>query len=176
MKIRLKLDKEFHLIDPIFFKKKFRYIFQSFLASIALMVVLIIGDNIAQGAIIAGIAGTAALISFAPHSYASSTRRVLGGHLLSVIVGGSSIFLISLFSIDYTSASNLIIYINSSICIGILIILMGILNCEHAPAAGCLLGLTYSGIDLNSVAFIIFSAVILSLIRIILLKWIKNLV
>ena len=176
MKIRLKLDKEFHLIDPIFFKKKFRYIFQSFLASIALMVVLLIGDNIAQGAIIAGIAGTAALISFAPHSYASSTRRVLGGHLLSVIVGGSSIFLISLFSIDYTSASNLIIYINSSICIGILIILMGILNCEHAPAAGCLLGLTYSGIDLNSVAFIIFSAAILSLIRIILLKWIKNLV
>tara|TARA_Y100001954_G_scaffold98622_1_gene107416 strand:- start:3134 stop:3664 length:531 start_codon:yes stop_codon:yes gene_type:complete len=176
MKIRLKLDKEFHLIDPIFFKKKFRYILQSFLASIALMVVLLIGDNIAQGAIIAGIAGTAALISFAPHSYASSTRRVVGGHLLSVIVGGSSIFLISLFSIDYTSASNLIIYINSSICIGILIILMGILNCEHAPAAGCLLGLTYSGIDLNSVAFIIFSAVILSLIRIILLKWIKNLV
>ena len=140
------------------------------------MVVLLIGDNIAQGAIIAGIAGTAALISFAPHSYASSTRRVVGGHLLSVIVGGSSIFLISLFSIDYTSASNLIIYINSSICIGILIILMGILNCEHAPAAGCLLGLTYSGIDLNSVAFIIFSAAILSLIRIILLKWIKNLV
>ena len=176
MKIRLKLDKEFHLIDPIFFKKKFRYIFQSFLASIALMVVLLIGDNIAQGAIIAGIAGTAALISFAPHSYASSTRRVVGGHLLSVIVGGSSIFLISLFSIDYTSASNLIIYINSSICIGVLIILMGILNCEHAPAAGCLLGLTYSGIDLNSVAFIIFSAAILSLIRIILLKWIKNLV
>ena len=176
MKIRLKLDKEFHLIDPIFFKKKFRYIFQSFLASIALMVVLIVGDNIAQGAIIAGIAGTAALISFAPHSYASSTRRVVGGHLLSVTVGGSSIFLISLFSIDYTSASNLIIYINSSICIGILIILMGILNCEHAPAAGCLLGLTYSGIDLNSVAFIIFSAAILSLIRIILLKWIKNLV
>lgn len=176
MKIRLKLDREFHLIDPVFFKKKFRYIFQSFLASIALMVVLIVGDNIAQGAIIAGIAGTAALISFAPHSYASSTRRVVGGHLLSVIVGGSSIFLISLFSIDYTSASNLIIYINSSICIGILIILMGVLNCEHAPAAGCLLGLTYSGIDLNSVAFIIFSAVILSLIRIILLKWIKNLV
>ena len=64
MKIRLKFDREFHLIDPIFFKKKFRYIFQSFIASIALMVVLIVGDNIAQGAIIAGIAGTTALISF----------------------------------------------------------------------------------------------------------------
>tara|TARA_B100000941_G_scaffold233485_1_gene176029 strand:- start:462 stop:992 length:531 start_codon:yes stop_codon:yes gene_type:complete len=176
MKIRLKFDREFHLFDPIFFKKKFRYIFQSFLASIALMLVLVVGDNIAQGAIIAGIAGTTALISFAPHSYASSTRRVVGGHLLSVIIGVSSIFLISLFSLDYNSASNMIIYINSSICIGILIILMGILNCEHAPAAGCLLGLTYGGVTINNIAFIIFSAIILSLIRIILLRWIKNLV
>ena len=111
MKIRLKFDREFHLIDPIFFKKKFRYIFQSFLASIALLLVLIIGDNIAQGAIIAGIAGTTALISFAPHSYASNTRRVVGGHVLSVIVGVFSIFLLSLFSVDYNNASNLIIYI-----------------------------------------------------------------
>ena len=176
MKIRLKLDKEFHLIDPIFFKKRSRYFFQSVIASIALFLVLIVGDNIARGAIIAGIAGTAALISFAPHSYAASTRRVVGGHTLSVLVGFSSIFLLSLFSIDYNSAPEIIIYLNSSICIGILIILMGILNCEHAPSAGCLLGLTYGGVDFNSVAFIILSAIILASIRIVLLKWIRNLV
>ena len=176
MKIRLKFDKEFHLIDPIFFKKRSRYFFQSVIASIALFLVLIVGENIARGAIIAGIAGTTALISFAPHSYAASTRRVVGGHVLAVLVGSSSIFLLSLFSIDYNSASEIIVYLNSSICIGILIILMGILNCEHAPSAGCLLGLTYGGVDVNSVAFIILSAIILASIRIILLKWIKNLV
>ena len=176
MKIRLKLDKEFHLIDPVFFKKRSRYFFQSVIASIALFLVLIVGDNIARGAIIAGIAGTAALISFAPHSYAASTRRVVGGHALAVLVGSSSIFLLSLFSIDYNSTSEIIIYLNSSICIGILIILMGILNCEHAPSAGCLLGLTYGGVDFNSVAFIILSAIILAFIRIILFKWIRNLV
>jgi len=176
MKIRLKLDKEFHLIDPVFFKKKSRYFFQSIIASTALLLVLIIGDNFAQGAIIAGIAGTAALISFAPHSYAANTRRVVGGHLLSVIVGSASIFLLSLFSIDYSSVSEFVIYLNSSICIGVLIILMGILNCEHAPSAGCLLGLTYGGADFNSVAFIILSAIVLSSIRLLLLKWVKNLV
>ena len=176
MKIRLKLDKEFHLIDPVFFKKRSRYFFQSLLASIALLLVLIIGDNFAQGAIIAGIAGTTALISFAPHSYAANTRRVVGGHFLSVIVGSLSIFILNMFSIDYGTASEFTIYLNSSICIGILIILMGILNCEHAPAAGCLLGLTYAGVDFNSIAFIISSAITLSLIRLILLKWIKNLV
>ena len=176
MKIRLKLDKEFHLIDPVFFKKRSRYFFQSILASTALLIVLIIGDNFAQGAIIAGIAGTTALISFAPHSYAANTRRVVGGHFLSVLVGSLSIFLLSLFSVDYNSASELIIYLNSSISIGILIILMGVLNCEHAPSAGCLLGLTYGGVDVNSVAFIMSSAIVLSLIRMLLLKWIKNLV
>ena len=66
MKIRLKFDREFHLIDPNFIKKKSRYILQSILASVALFIVLIIGDNFAKGAIIAGIAGTTALISFAP--------------------------------------------------------------------------------------------------------------
>jgi CBS-domain-containing membrane protein len=176
MKIRLKLDKEFHLIDPVFFKKRSRYFFQSILASTALLIVLIIGDNFAQGAIIAGIAGTTALISFAPHSYAANTRRVVGGHFLSVLVGSLSIFLLSLFSVDYNSASEWIIYLNSSISIGVLIILMGVLNCEHAPSAGCLLGLTYGGVDLNSVAFIMSSAIVLSLIRLLLLKWIKNLV
>ena len=176
MKIRLKLDKEFHLIDPVFFKKRSRYFFQSILASTALLIVLIIGDNFAQGAIIAGIAGTTALISFAPHSYAANTRRVVGGHFLSVLVGSLSIFLLSLFSVDYNSASELIIYLNSSISIGILIILMGVLNCEHAPSADCLLGLTYRGVDVNSVAFIMSSAIVLSLIRLLLLKWIKNLV
>ena len=176
MKIRLKLDREFHLIDPIFFKKKFRYISQSILASIALFTVLIIGDNFAQGAIIAGIAGTTALISFAPHSYAANTRRVVGGHSLSIIVGITSVFLISLFIVDYKTASNLIIYLNSAISIGVLIILMGVLNCEHAPSAGCLLGLTYGGVNLNSVAFILISAITLSIIRLVLLKWIKNLV
>ena len=176
MKIRLKFDKEFHLFDPVFLNKKLRYFFQSLLASIALFIVLIIGDRFAQGAIIAGIAGTTALISFAPHSYASSTRRVVGGHSISVIVGILSIFLLSLFSVDYNNASNIVIYLNSSVCIGLLIILMGILNCEHAPAAGCLLGLTFGGMNFNSIAFIISSAIILSLIRIILLRWLKNLI
>ena len=176
MKIRLKFDREFHLIDPNFIKKKSRYILQSILASVALFIVLIIGDNFAKGAIIAGIAGTTALISFAPHSYAANTRRVVGGHSLSIIVGSISVALISYFFVDYDTASNLIIYLNSAISIGILIILMGLLNCEHAPSAGCLLGLTYGGVTLNNVAFILISAITLSIIRIILLKWIKNLV
>ena len=63
-----------------------------------------------------------------------------------------------------------------NLILGVLIILMGVLNCEHAPSAGCLLGLTYGGVNLNSVAFILISAITLSIIRLVLLKWIKNLV
>ena len=35
MKIRLKLDQEYHLIDPKFYNKKGRYLFQSLLAALA---------------------------------------------------------------------------------------------------------------------------------------------
>ena len=71
MKIRLKFDKEFHLIDPGFKFKRKRYFLQSFFASVALFFILLFEGSITDGAIIAGIAGSAALIFFAPHSYAS---------------------------------------------------------------------------------------------------------
>ena len=41
MKIRLKLDREFHLIDPGFKSKRKRYLLQSFFASIALFFILL---------------------------------------------------------------------------------------------------------------------------------------
>ena len=74
MKIRLKSDQKFYLIDPEFFQKKIRYVFQSLLAVLSLFLVLLVGGTIAHGAVIAGIASTTALIFFAPLSYASSSR------------------------------------------------------------------------------------------------------
>ena len=139
MKIRLKLDKELHLIDPKFNNKKGRYLFQSLLAAFALFMILLVGVEIADGAIIAGIAGSTALIFFAPKSYASSTRRIVGGHTLAVIVTLVMFNIFSLFT-DISLASNFVLYFYSSLALATLILFEGILNCEHAPSAGCLLG------------------------------------
>jgi CBS-domain-containing membrane protein len=175
MKIRLKVDHEYNLIDPKFYKKKGRYLFQSLLAAFALFIILIVGVEIADGAIIAGIAGSTALIFFAPRSYASSTRRIVGGHTLAVIVTLVMFNIFSLFT-DISVASNFVIYFYSSLALATLILFEGIFNCEHAPSAGCLLGLTIGGISLDAVIFIIFSALMLSLLRFLLFNWIKNIV
>lgn len=175
MKIRLKLDQEYHLIDPKFYNKKGRYLFQSLLAALALFIILLVGSEIADGAIIAGIAGSTALIFFAPRSYASSTRRIVGGHTLAVIVTLVMFNIFSLFT-DMSVTSNFLIYLYCSLALASLILFEGILNCEHAPSAGCLLGLTIGGINLDAIIFIILSALILSLLRLLLLNWIKNII
>ena len=175
MKIRLKFDQEYHLIDPKFYNKKGRYLFQSLLAALTLFLILLVGVEIADGAIIAGIAGSTALIFFAPRSYASSTRRILGGHTLAILVTVIMFNIFSLFA-DLSTASNFIIYFYSSSSLAALILLEGILNCEHAPSAGCLLGLTIGGINLDAIIFIILSALILSLLRLVLFNWIKNII
>lgn len=149
---------------------------QSFLAGIALFVILFVGENISPGAIIAGIAGTTALIFFAPSSYAAHPRRVIGGHMLAIIVAIISSLIFEIFFDPTASVSNFWVYFYSSISLGFLIFFMAIFNCEHAPSAGCLLGLTIGGVNLDYIAFIFLSALILSVIRLILLRWIRNLV
>jgi CBS-domain-containing membrane protein len=174
MKIRLKLDKEFHLIDPGFKLKRKRYFLQSFFASIALFFILLFEGSITDGAIIAGIAGTAALIFFAPHSYASETRRVMGGHSIAIVISVLASFIFGLIFPD-TEAPLVFLYLYSSISLGLLIVFMGVLNCEHAPAAGCLLGLTLGGVTFGNASFVFLAALTLSIIRILMSKWITNL-
>ena len=175
MKIRLKFDKRFHLIDPGFKLKRIRYLLQSFFASIALFFILLFEGSITDGAIIAGIAGTAALIFFAPHSYASETRRVMGGHSIAIVTSVISSFIFGLIFPD-TEAPLVFLYLYSSISLGLLIVFMGILNCEHAPAAGCLLGLTLGGVTFGNASFVFLAALTLSIIRIVMSRWITNLV
>jgi len=99
MKIRLKFDQEYHLIDPKFYNKKGRYLFQSLLAASALFIILLVGVEIADGAIIAGIAGSTALIFFAPKSYASSTRRIDGSLPISRSVRSAIYIILPFFDI-----------------------------------------------------------------------------
>ncbi|MBH59758.1 MAG: hypothetical protein CL907_06310 [Dehalococcoidia bacterium] len=176
MKIRLKFDREFHLVDPGFKSKRKRYFLQSFFASVALFFILLFEGSITDGAIIAGIAGSAALIFFAPHSYASETRRVMGGHSIAILISALTSFVFGLIFPDTQEVSLVFLYLYSSISLGLLIVFMGILNCEHAPAAGCLLGLTLGGVTFGNASFVFLAALTLSIIRILMSRWIDNLI
>ena len=54
---------------------------------VALLVIPLVIDAALQAAIVVAVASTAFIVFVAPHSNAASPRRVVGGHIVSVIVG-----------------------------------------------------------------------------------------
>ena len=81
--------------------KKFRrywksYLLQCALCMVALLAILLVVDVVLRAAIVVAIASTAFIVFIAPHSQGSSPRRVIGGHVVAVVVwGGSSPWCIS---------------------------------------------------------------------------------
>ena len=63
------------------------YLFQAGLASLALLAILLIEQGVSNGIIVVTIASSTATVFVVPHSIASTPRRVVGGHVTSVIVG-----------------------------------------------------------------------------------------
>ena len=99
----------------------------------------------------------------------------MGGHSIAIIISFIASFIFGLF-FSGEEIPLIYLYLYSSISLGFLIIFMGILNCEHAPAAGCLLGLTLGGVTFGNASFVFLAALTLSILRIIMSRWITNLV
>ena len=64
----------------------------------------------------------------------------------------------------------------SVISIGFLIMIMGLTNTEHPPAAACLLGLVLNGVNLERILSILGAVILLILIRFLLINRLKNLI
>jgi len=82
--------RQFHLIDPTFHGRRSAYLLQASMASVVLVLILIVEIGVSNAAITASIASSVFLVFVVPHSIASSTRRLFGGHLVAVIVGVSA--------------------------------------------------------------------------------------
>ncbi|MFL2755879.1 MAG: HPP family protein [Dehalococcoidia bacterium] len=166
-----------HILDQYFHSRWAHYTFQCFLASLSLLVILLVGDSLLQVAIVVGVAASAFTIFVVPNSVAATPRRVIGGHLVASIIG--SIIALSLdlqiFSIYQPAESRYILDILAALSVGIGIFFMVITNTEHPPAAGTSLGLVLNGFEWTSIAFILVSAILLSLIRLVLRNRMINL-
>ena len=166
-----------HILDQYFHSKWGHYTLQCFLASLSLLVILLVGNTLLQVAIVVGVAASAFTIFVVPNSVAATPRRVIGGHLVASIIG--SLIALSLdlqiFSIYQSAESRYILDIAAALSVGIGIFFMVITNTEHPPAAGTSLGLVLHGFEWTSIAFILISAILLSLIRLILKNKMINL-
>ncbi len=84
-----------HLLDKNLKQNAGNYVAQSLLATGALLLILTLEDALARVAAVAAVASSTFLIFAVPHSIAASPRRVIGGHLVAVIVGSLFALLLS---------------------------------------------------------------------------------
>ena len=161
-----------NILDQYIHSKWPQYLLQCFLAIMSLFLILIVGDSVMRAAIVVGVASSAFTIFVVPDSIAATPRKVIGGHLVAILIALLIVVLIQVLNIN---DSRLILDICAAFSVGIGIIIMVITNTEHPPAAGTSLGLIIHGFDWNSVIFIIASTLLLSLIRIILRNKMINL-
>ena len=164
------------VIDRHLFARVHHYLFQTGLATVVLIIMLLVEDAVLNAAIVVAIASSAFIVFVVPNSVAATPRKVIGGHLVAVIVGtvGSGILMIPTLE-AFAEQSRYLLDIVAALSVGLSILVMVTTNTEHPPAAGTVLGLVVQGLGWHAVAFILVSAVLLSLIRLILRPKLVNL-
>ncbi|MDA1227847.1 MAG: hypothetical protein BZY79_03590 [SAR202 cluster bacterium Casp-Chloro-G4] len=65
-----------------------QYLFQCGMATLVLLIILVVEDAVLNAAVIVAVASTAFIIFVVPNSIAATPRRVIGGHLVAILIGG----------------------------------------------------------------------------------------
>jgi len=162
-------------IDPSFHGNARSYFLQSTLATVALAASLLVESGVSSTAINASIASSVFLVFVVPHSVAASTRRVVGRHIVGVVVALAAYGVLSLILDDASNMSNQTFAIAGAISVGVAILLMAVTNTEQPPSAGTALSLVAIGASLNAIWFILSAALILAGVRFLLQRWMVNL-
>ena len=153
-----------------------QYLFQCGLATLALLLILIIEDAVLNAAIVVAVASTAFIIFVILDSIAATHRRVIGGHVAALLIGGLLSLLLHSALLEPLVEQNSIIFdVMAALSLGLSILLMAVTNTEHPPAAGTALGLIIQGFSWNLVLFVLMSALLMTLIRIVLRPRLTNL-
>ena len=166
-----------HVLDRNSRSRAPNYLFQCGMATIALIVILLLENAVLRAAIVVAVASTTFRIFVVPDSVTSSLRRVIGGHAVAVVRGSifSLIFLIPALE-SASQESRYITDIMAALSVGLGILAMVATNTEDPPAAGTALGLVVHDWSWSAVVFILSSALILSVLRVVLRPRMINLI
>lgn len=154
------------LIDDKFKDNKMRYVSQSLMAVMAIMLVLIFLDVRTNAATVAALGSSSFIVFTMPHTKASRPRFLIGGYVVAVITGSVCNFLTSFQLVrDFFSAPELIYPLFSALSVGLAIFIMVVTNTEHPPAGGVALGLVLHEYSLVAVAVVLVGILSLSGLR-----------
>jgi CBS-domain-containing membrane protein len=143
------------------------YLYQSFLATVVVLIVLWL-LSAEESVIIASIGATAFIVFTMPSYVTARSRRVIGGHFTGFLCGTLGAVILHNWGIPA-----ILVY---SLTVGLSIFLMVALDFEHPPASGTALGVVISGFSFKVLLAIVTSAVILSLAHHYMKKYLKDLI
>lgn len=164
------------LFDEKFKNNKIKYISQCFLATMAVLVVLLILDTMSNAAVIAAL-GASSFIAFTmPHADASRPRFLIGGYLVGTASGALCHYLSTLGALrELLVIPEFANVVFGAAAVGLAIFVMVIINTEHPPAASVALGLVLNECSLMTVAVVLIGIVSLTIIKSVLKPVLINL-
>lgn len=165
------------IFDKKFKKNRLKYIFQCFLATLTIFAVLIFLDVLKEAALITALGASAFIVFTMPTQYSSDPRRLIGGYIVGLIVG-LIFYLLSISTLSsYIIENEMTLFVVfGAISVGFAVFIMAVTNTEHAPAAGIALGLVINKWNYLTIIFIIIAILWLAGIRIILKKYLMDLI
>ena len=166
-----------HLLDPQFRRSHKNYLIQVALATVAIFVVLLLVDSLSDAALAAGLGSSALIIFLNPSNRSASSRSLIGGHFLGVLIGlGFSLLLFSTPPGDFLTSSTVLRVGILAASMGILMLAMSTTDTEHPPAAGTVLGLATKAWDPLIILIIIGAVLILACIKFLLHRYLHDLI
>lgn len=180
-KLDSRLSVRFLLLEGRLIDRKFRrhwqnYLFQCALSTLALLLILLVVDVVLRAAIVVAVASSAFIVFVRPHSEASHPQRVVGGHVVGVIVGAafSALYLIPGFG-EIAEGTPFARNLMAVLSVGLSTLIMVLTNTEHAPAAGTALGLVVHGWEPSAALFVLIGAIMLAVVHTLLRPRLTNL-
>lgn len=144
----------------------FNYAFQSTLATIAMIGIMMVLNPFTQGIFVGAIGSTAFVVFALPKHTTAKPRNVIGGQFIGVISGifcHSLLFLVPGFFDG--GATTIGVIVTASMSVGISIFLMTATDAEHPPASGTAMGLAITGWSIPIVLFMLAAACLLSIAK-----------
>lgn len=162
-------------LDPRFRRRAGRYVIQSAIAAVCLFLILVFEQGVAGAAVTASIASSVFIAFVVPHSVAASTRRVFGGQMVGLAVGSAASIALTSLAGPPGTVGIVTLSTVASVSVGVSIVLMALTETQHPPAAATCLGIVLFGASYAAALFVVTSVLTLVILRLVLLRHVKNL-
>ncbi len=165
------------VIDDKFRRNPLPYVIQCTLAGFMMIVILFVLNVVTETALIAALASSAFVSFTMPHSHFAKPRSLLGGYLVSSVIGiGCDLLSTHPHAVGLFQSPDASTIAFAAFAVSLSIFVMVITDTEHAPAAGLALGFVLNPWNSVTIVLILFSISFMATSKRILKRWMVDLI